>query len=83
MRYDDLAALSPVVRKEVLSGELSRRIKGLSDPSTTGVSVSVRTEDLDSVVTDEVRSYFLYVKRLMLPQFAFRLTYLAETQSMA
>ncbi|KAG1745279.1 hypothetical protein EDB19DRAFT_1693601 [Suillus lakei] len=27
MRYDDLAALSPVVRKEVLTGELSRRVK--------------------------------------------------------
>ncbi|KAI0049238.1 hypothetical protein FA95DRAFT_1489682 [Auriscalpium vulgare] len=27
MRYDDLSALSPVVRKEVLTGELSRRIK--------------------------------------------------------
>ncbi|GLB42130.1 putative RNA recognition motif containing protein [Lyophyllum shimeji] len=29
MRYDDLAALSPVVRKEVLTGELSRRVKTL------------------------------------------------------
>ncbi|KAH9941659.1 uncharacterized protein BXZ73DRAFT_41403 [Epithele typhae] len=28
MRYDDLSALSPVVRKEVLTGELSRRLKG-------------------------------------------------------
>ncbi|KAG6328718.1 hypothetical protein ID866_10371 [Astraeus odoratus] len=40
MRYDDLAALSPVVRKEVLTGELSRRIKtndevvaGIQDPA--------------------------------------------------
>ncbi|KAH7913313.1 hypothetical protein BJ138DRAFT_1111574 [Hygrophoropsis aurantiaca] len=33
MRYDDLAALSPVVRREVLTGELSRRIKALpNDP---------------------------------------------------
>ncbi|KAI0066929.1 hypothetical protein BV25DRAFT_1796079 [Artomyces pyxidatus] len=41
MRYDDLSALSPVVRKEVLTGELSRRIKssGLVPPS-----------DVDSVV---------------------------------
>lgn len=29
MQYDDLSALSPVVRKEVLSGELNRRIKAL------------------------------------------------------
>ncbi|KAG6830599.1 hypothetical protein H0H92_015880 [Tricholoma furcatifolium] len=29
MRYDDLASLSPVVRKEVLSGELSRQVKKL------------------------------------------------------
>lgn len=29
MRYDDLAALSPVVRKEVLTGELSRRVKAM------------------------------------------------------
>lgn len=30
MRYDDLAALSPVVRKEVLTGELSRRVKSMN-----------------------------------------------------
>ncbi|KAG6912820.1 hypothetical protein DXG01_011762 [Tephrocybe rancida] len=29
MRYDDLSGLSPVVRKEVLTGELSRRVKTL------------------------------------------------------
>lgn len=29
MQYDDLSALSPVVRKEVLSGELNRRIKAM------------------------------------------------------
>ncbi|KAJ7634650.1 hypothetical protein FB45DRAFT_789904 [Roridomyces roridus] len=29
MRYDDLYALSPVVRQEVLTGELSRRVKGM------------------------------------------------------
>ena len=33
MRYDDLAALSPVVRKEVLTGELSRRLKSMPIPS--------------------------------------------------
>ncbi|KAJ8508292.1 hypothetical protein ONZ45_g9420 [Pleurotus djamor] len=30
MRYDDLSTLSPVVRKEVLTGELSRRVKSLN-----------------------------------------------------
>ncbi|CAL1699509.1 unnamed protein product [Somion occarium] len=41
MRYDDLSALSPVVRKEVLSGELSRRIKAMN---------AVPTDELDTVV---------------------------------
>ncbi|CCL99612.1 uncharacterized protein FIBRA_01630 [Fibroporia radiculosa] len=41
MRYDDLSALSPVVRKEVLSGELSRRIKTMSN---------VAADELDAVV---------------------------------
>ncbi|OBZ67782.1 Polyadenylate-binding protein, cytoplasmic and nuclear [Grifola frondosa] len=41
MRYDDLSALSPVVRREVLSGELSRRIKGMG---------TVSADDLDVVV---------------------------------
>lgn len=41
MRYDELAALSPVVRKEVISGELSRRIKSMD---------TVPYEDLDNIV---------------------------------
>lgn len=41
MRYDDLAALSPVVRKEVLTGELSRRIKA---------NEGVPAKELDAVV---------------------------------
>ena len=41
MRYDDLSALSPVVRKEVLTGELSRRIK--TTDGATG-------DDLDAIV---------------------------------
>ncbi|KAF8068850.1 hypothetical protein FPV67DRAFT_1093367 [Lyophyllum atratum] len=41
MRYDDLATLSPVVRKEVLTGELSRRVKSLR---------IVADRDIDSVV---------------------------------
>ncbi|KAI0346153.1 hypothetical protein BDW22DRAFT_1323158 [Trametopsis cervina] len=41
MRYDDLSALSPVVRKEVISGELNRRIKSMD---------TVPSEDLDQIV---------------------------------
>lgn len=41
MRYDDLAALSPVVRKEVLTGELSRRIKA---------NESIPANEFDAVV---------------------------------
>lgn len=41
MRYDDLSALSPVVRKEVLTGELSRRIKSMD---------VVASNELESVV---------------------------------
>jgi polyadenylate-binding protein len=41
MRYEDLVPLSPVVRKEVLSGELNRRVKAM------GV---VPPHDIDAVV---------------------------------
>lgn len=41
MRYEDLSALSPVVRKEVISGELSRRIRSMD---------TVPAEDLDQIV---------------------------------
>ncbi|KIL62740.1 hypothetical protein M378DRAFT_80802 [Amanita muscaria Koide BX008] len=41
MRYDDLAALSPVVRREVLTGELSRRIKTMD---------VVLADDIDDIV---------------------------------
>ncbi|KAF8652354.1 hypothetical protein AX16_004384 [Volvariella volvacea WC 439] len=41
MRYDDLASLSPVVRKEVLTGEFSRRIKNMD---------LVTADELDRVV---------------------------------
>lgn len=41
MRYDELAGLSPVVRKEVLTGELSRRVKSLE---------IVASSDIDSIV---------------------------------
>ncbi|KAJ7598977.1 hypothetical protein C8J56DRAFT_1010984 [Mycena floridula] len=45
MRYDDLASLSPVVRKEVLTGELSRRIKTLD---------VVPSDDIDGIVESMV-----------------------------
>lgn len=41
MRYDDLASLSPVVRKEVLTGEYTRRVKGMD---------FVAAGDVDSIV---------------------------------
>jgi polyadenylate-binding protein len=41
MRYEELSALSPVVRKEVISGELQRRIKTLD---------TVPAEDIDQIV---------------------------------
>lgn len=41
MRYDDLSALSPVVRKEVLSGELSRRLKATDSVDANEVDVIV------------------------------------------
>ncbi|KAA1472444.1 hypothetical protein DENSPDRAFT_850923 [Dentipellis sp. KUC8613] len=41
MRYDDLSALSPVVRKEVLTGELSRRLKSMD---------TVPANEVDSIV---------------------------------
>jgi polyadenylate-binding protein len=44
MRYDELAALSPVVRREVLTGELSRRVRALPPPS------AVAPGEVDAVV---------------------------------
>jgi polyadenylate-binding protein len=41
MRYEDLAALSPVVRKEVLTGEFSRRVKAMG---------TVPASDIEGVV---------------------------------
>jgi polyadenylate-binding protein len=43
MRYDDLAALSPVVRKEVISGELNRRIKSMDTVSPDALESVVDT----------------------------------------
>lgn len=43
MNYDELSALSPVVRKEILSGELSRRVKEQKD-------VPVAANEIDTIV---------------------------------
>jgi polyadenylate-binding protein len=52
MRYDDLAALSPVVRKEVLKGELSRRVKSMGTVPSTDVDIIV--ENLVGLSLSEV-----------------------------
>jgi|ERR1700722_1406035 len=41
MHYDELSALSPVVRKEVLTGELSRRVKAMGSVPAQNVDVVV------------------------------------------
>ncbi|EGO29612.1 hypothetical protein SERLADRAFT_433578 [Serpula lacrymans var. lacrymans S7.9] len=56
MRYDDLAALSPVVRKEVLTGELSRRIKATD--SVPAGDIDTVVESLVSLSLSEVVSGF-------------------------
>ena len=43
MRYDELSSLSPVVRREVLTGELSRRVKDVP-------GVSIADGEVDGVV---------------------------------
>ncbi|KAF8221063.1 hypothetical protein L208DRAFT_1426715 [Tricholoma matsutake] len=43
MRYDDLAGLSPVVRKEVLTGELCRRVKSMDIIPNTEVDIVVES----------------------------------------
>ncbi|KAF7351349.1 hypothetical protein MSAN_01566400 [Mycena sanguinolenta] len=61
MRYDDLYALSPVVRQEVLTGELSRRIKSLSLVPNTEVDsiveslVQISLQDVVSCIEDPAK----------------------------
>jgi polyadenylate-binding protein len=43
MRYDELATLSPVVRKEVLTGELSRRVKAMNTVPAKDVNTIVES----------------------------------------
>jgi polyadenylate-binding protein len=54
MRYDDLSALSPVVRKEVLTGELSRRLKSM--PTIPSAEVDTIVESLVGLSLSEVVS---------------------------
>jgi len=55
MRYDDLAALSPVVRREVLTGELSRRVKTMDVVPADDIDKIVRS--LVTVSLSEVIKY--------------------------
>ncbi|KAJ8081886.1 hypothetical protein PM082_007732 [Marasmius tenuissimus] len=52
MKYDDLAALSPVVRKEVLTGELSRRVK--NSGLASGSEIDQIVDALTAVSLSEV-----------------------------
>jgi len=52
MRYDDLSALSPVVRKEVLTGELSRRLKSM--PTIPGAEIDSIVESLVGLSLSDV-----------------------------
>ncbi|KAJ7269694.1 hypothetical protein C8J57DRAFT_1716740 [Mycena rebaudengoi] len=52
MRYDDLYALSPVVRQEVLTGELNRRVKSLGLAPADDVEAIV--ESLVNISLSEV-----------------------------
>ncbi|KZS98505.1 hypothetical protein SISNIDRAFT_472397 [Sistotremastrum niveocremeum HHB9708] len=54
MRYDELAALSPVVRKEVLTGELSRRVKNLEGVAVAGPEVESVVQSLLGLSLTEV-----------------------------
>ncbi|KZT25765.1 hypothetical protein NEOLEDRAFT_339077 [Neolentinus lepideus HHB14362 ss-1] len=61
MRYDDLAALSPVVRKEVLMGELNRRVKSTNNVAPDEVNsiveslVSLSLSDVVNVIHDQAK----------------------------
>lgn len=61
MRYDELAALSPVVRKEVLTGELQRRIKALEIVPANEVDsivdslVSLSLSEIVTVIQDNAK----------------------------
>ena len=53
MRYDDLSALSPVVRSEVLNGELLRRVReteGVEDDEIDDIVRSMMELSLDQIV---------------------------------
>lgn len=61
LQYDSLSALSPVVRKEVLSGELTRRIKSMGavrndevEPIVESI-VSLSLSDVVSVIQDPAK----------------------------
>ncbi|KAJ7247907.1 hypothetical protein B0H12DRAFT_1186702 [Mycena haematopus] len=61
MRYDDLYALSPVVRQEVLTGELSRRVKSMNLVPNTEIDsiveslVQISLQDVVSCIEDPAK----------------------------
>ncbi|KAF8885915.1 hypothetical protein CPB85DRAFT_1336790 [Mucidula mucida] len=61
MRYDDLSSLTPVVRKEVLTGDLSRRVKamGAVDPANidtlVDALVGISLSDVVACIEDPVK----------------------------
>ena len=63
MRYDDLSALSPVVRSEVLNGELLRRVRetdGVEDDEIEDIVRSMMELSLDQIVCSlQDRNIFL------------------------
>lgn len=52
LKYDDLVALSPVVRKEVLTGELNRRLKSMD--SVTGSETDTLVEAMSGLGLKEL-----------------------------
>ncbi|KAI0300142.1 hypothetical protein B0F90DRAFT_1629948 [Multifurca ochricompacta] len=61
MRYDDLSALSPVVRKEVLTGELGRRLRFMPDIPSAEVDfivdalIGLSLSDVVSAIQDTAK----------------------------
>ncbi|KAG6867065.1 hypothetical protein C0993_007110, partial [Termitomyces sp. T159_Od127] len=54
MRYDDLAGLSPVVRREVLTGELARRVAALPAPPVPDADIAHVVDSLVGLALSEV-----------------------------
>ncbi|KAJ1311240.1 hypothetical protein OPQ81_009739 [Rhizoctonia solani] len=67
MQYDELSALSPIVRRDVLSGELTRRLKSTEGVQETEVEALVEamvSMDLKEIV-EGMHSSSLFAEQLM------------------